>query len=52
LAINIRNAFTQSNVSAFIYWQGAETTNKNTELIKLDGDAFQVSKAAMGYSAV
>jgi len=43
-AITIQNAFTQSNVSAFIYWQGAEMTAKNTALIRLDRDSFQVSK--------
>jgi O-glycosyl hydrolase len=48
-AINIQNAFTQSNVSAFIYWQDAEITNKNTALIKLDGDAFQLSRAQFSW---
>jgi O-glycosyl hydrolase len=43
-AITIQNAFVQSNVSAFIYWQGAEATGKNTALIRLDRDSFQASK--------
>jgi O-glycosyl hydrolase len=43
-AITIQNAFVQSNVSAFIYWQGAEMIGKNTALINLGRDSFQVSK--------
>ena len=43
-AVRIQEAFTESNVSAFIYWQGAEMTGKNTALIRLSGDSYQVSK--------
>lgn len=43
-AITIQKAFTESNVSAFIYWQGAEMSGKNTALIRLAGDSYQVSK--------
>ncbi|KAE9377711.1 glycoside hydrolase family 30 protein [Stipitochalara longipes BDJ] len=43
-AVNIQKAFTESNVSAFIYWQGAEMTGRNTALIRLAGDSYQVSK--------
>jgi O-glycosyl hydrolase len=43
-AVTIQKAFTESNISAFIYWQGAEMTGKNTALIRLAGDSYEVSK--------
>jgi O-glycosyl hydrolase len=42
--VTIQKAFTESNVSAFIYRQGAEMTGKNTALIRLAGDSYQFSK--------
>jgi O-glycosyl hydrolase len=43
-ATHIQDAFTKSNVSAFLYWLGAETTPVNSALISLDGDSYMVSK--------
>ena len=43
-ANNIHNTFTVSNVSAFLFWQGADNTTSNSALILLDGDTVNVSK--------
>jgi O-glycosyl hydrolase len=49
-ATAIQDAFAKSNVSAFFYWQGAETTPWNSALIRLDGDAYFVSKRLWAFA--
>jgi O-glycosyl hydrolase len=49
-ATAIQDAFVKSNVSAFFYWQGAETTPWNSALIRLDGDTYSVSKRLWAFA--
>lgn len=43
-ANNIQTAFTKGNVSAYIYWIGAEYGNVNTMLVRLNGNSVQIPK--------
>jgi O-glycosyl hydrolase len=43
-ARNVQVAFTQANVSAFMYWIGAENSTTNSALINLIGDSVVPSK--------
>lgn len=43
-ANRIQDAFTRSNVSAFLHWIGAENGTSNSPLINLNGDSYVVSK--------
>lgn len=42
-ANHIQQAFSVSNVSAFLYWIGADNTTSNSALILLDGNTVNVS---------
>jgi len=49
-ATAIQDAFVKSNVSAFFYWQGAETTPYNSALIRLASDTYMVSKRLWAFA--
>ena len=49
-ANNIQVAFTQANVSAFLYWIGAENATSNSALISLIGDEVVPSKRFWAYA--
>ncbi|KAF2463049.1 glycoside hydrolase, partial [Lindgomyces ingoldianus] len=42
-ANKIQQGLTLSNISGFLYWQGAETTSTNSALIRLSNDTLSVS---------
>jgi hypothetical protein len=39
-AFIIQKAFTENNISIFIYWQGAGIKGKSTALIRFAGDSY------------
>ncbi|QDS72161.1 hypothetical protein FKW77_004531 [Venturia effusa] len=49
-AVNIHNAFVNSNVSAFLYWIGAGGTTTNSALILLHKDEVIVSKRLWAFA--
>lgn len=49
-AQHIQDAFTISNVSAFVNWIGAEYTTGNSPLILIYGDSYTISKRFWAYA--
>lgn len=49
-ANNIQQLFAVSNVSAALYWIGADNTTSNSALILIDGDTVQVSKRLWAFA--
>jgi O-glycosyl hydrolase len=49
-ALNIHNAFVNSNVSAFLYWIGAGNTTTNSALILLKKDKVKISKRLWAFA--